>query len=639
MKCTPYDSSDEWIDDANQKDERALEDGARIKEYKETQTLSDGSMVSKSRISRTYASQGKQEQALIKSITTSIKRTDASGIDISTTTVKELITAPNIIEAEPNTTETQYLPDESNIITTKTSNILPDGSLSTVVTKVHVNKKSSLHNHTPTSCPHPSRPELLSARDSPDIDVLYSNQAIIKPKNRNQATSGIEMISADDAAAVPPASSQDVKDSGIRSKVERSKQSGFIPTSRIETTDNETWETKTDASINENANADVDNEPTRSTAPSDQIEPEEVHIIQASAHRASDMSIVVTHNRKEIFIPEAYAVDQDENIPRASIIEASKFTVIVNGWKVPTCILIVIGAVIGAIFAALVIKVSLSKATAASREQIEHKIETGVLQRNATFDEMNSTDPRLMALNWIQYEDELRLNASSPNLSGRYVLALLAYSFNSSEWTYCGESLNNTNSSAHGSTDHWFCDAPSIDEANANETYVWLSGTDECSWYGVSCEDEQVQSLQLDKNNLVGNIPPELSVLQSLYKLDLGNNCISGTLPPEIGNMSNLQEIDMELNELNGYISDEIFNLTALVSLNLASQGKGNQCTRQSNASDISSGLEGAILEQFWRFENLTTIIINENAFSGSIAQEIGNLQQLGELCLDSLLI
>lgn len=104
-------------------------------------------------------------------------------------------------------------------------------------------------------------------------------------------------------------------------------------------------------------------------------------------------------------------------------------------------------------------------------------IESQVLQRDAKFDTMKDSDPRHLALNWILdggLEDNTRLFQ-------RYILALIAFSFDFLSWD-CGVVF----------------DLESCNDTDVDDDYsLWLTRTDECLWYGVSCADGAVQGLDL----------------------------------------------------------------------------------------------------------------------------------------------
>lgn len=104
------------------------------------------------------------------------------------------------------------------------------------------------------------------------------------------------------------------------------------------------------------------------------------------------------------------------------------------------------------------------------------------LERSLSFDELNFSDPRYLALNWIVHEDKLQLSVGDTNLLQRYVLALLAFSFDFHSWS-CGM--------VHGLV--------ACNGTDADDYALWLSGADECYWYGIECVDGFVQKLDLSE--------------------------------------------------------------------------------------------------------------------------------------------
>ena len=95
-------------------------------------------------------------------------------------------------------------------------------------------------------------------------------------------------------------------------------------------------------------------------------------------------------------------------------------------------------------------------------------IHLNVLQRDATWDEMAPDDPRRQAFDWVVYDDEqAELERPDERLNQRSVLALFAFALDSLEWKH---------------------------------TKYWLSSEiSECNWYGVSCVDDQVVSLNMSE--------------------------------------------------------------------------------------------------------------------------------------------
>jgi len=121
-----------------------------------------------------------------------------------------------------------------------------------------------------------------------------------------------------------------------------------------------------------------------------------------------------------------------------------------------------------------------------------------VLQQNATWNSMaKDKDPRHLALNWILHNDKMQLERLDERLSQRYILALLAFSFDSLAWIFCGNHIS------LGKKDHVVesCQVP--DGARQFEEHsVWLSNKDECDWWGVTCVNDKVTGLDMSEFSL-----------------------------------------------------------------------------------------------------------------------------------------
>jgi len=60
-------------------------------------------------------------------------------------------------------------------------------------------------------------------------------------------------------------------------------------------------------------------------------------------------------------------------------------------------------------------------------------------------------------------------------------------------------------------------------------------GTDECDWFGVMCNEQgMVTRIELRNNNLSGNIPPEVSLIEELEVLTVKANDLSGHVPSPV---------------------------------------------------------------------------------------------------------
>ena len=131
----------------------------------------------------------------------------------------------------------------------------------------------------------------------------------------------------------------------------------------------------------------------------------------------------------------------------------------------------------------------------------------------------------------------------------------------------------------------------STDGTNWVDNTDWLQTNMPCSWYGVDCYGSHVGTINLQANQLTGNIPPELGSLiglgslylsfnqltfgipselgslPDLYSLHLAYNQLTGIIPPELGSLVNLEHLDLRDNQLNGSIPPELGNATSLSSL------------------------------------------------------------------------
>jgi Leucine-rich repeat (LRR) protein len=79
-----------------------------------------------------------------------------------------------------------------------------------------------------------------------------------------------------------------------------------------------------------------------------------------------------------------------------------------------------------------------------------------------------------------------------------------------------------------------------------------------------------VTSMDLSSNNLIGEIPKELTNLYGLLFLNLSNNQLHGKIPEKIDAMKLLESLDVSMNQLIGVIPQGMASLTFLSHLNLS---------------------------------------------------------------------
>ncbi len=177
-----------------------------------------------------------------------------------------------------------------------------------------------------------------------------------------------------------------------------------------------------------------------------------------------------------------------------------------------------------------------------------------------------------------------------------------------------------------------------------NNKNNWLKkeGT-ECTWFGVSCNASgtHVKAINLYGNNLVGNLPAQLSSLAGLEVLNLSGNFLSGALRPELGNLRQLTVLDLSNNQLSGGLPSQLGNMTRLGLLSLSGNRlSGNLPPQLGNMTELvtlqlsQNQLSGAIPSALGNLRKMQQISLNDNLLTGSIPVELGNLQQLTQLSL-----
>jgi hypothetical protein len=122
---------------------------------------------------------------------------------------------------------------------------------------------------------------------------------------------------------------------------------------------------------------------------------------------------------------------------------------------------------------------------------------------------------------WLLDEDPLQLNAHSPFLKERYVLAVLFFSLDGPNWT---------------NGDPWIVTLGDDDDFSLNESTESVGLEAACSWEGVDCdEDNHISKLFLGSAGLNGQVPfLELQALTHLKSLDLSGNAIAGSVPNDL---------------------------------------------------------------------------------------------------------
>jgi Leucine-rich repeat (LRR) protein len=115
---------------------------------------------------------------------------------------------------------------------------------------------------------------------------------------------------------------------------------------------------------------------------------------------------------------------------------------------------------------------------------------------------------------------------------------------------------------------------------------------------------------------LIGSLPKEIGVIESLIAIKLFSNSIGGNLPRQIGYLKQLQILDLEKNKLSGRIDqDTIIGLaSSLRQLRVSLNNLGGKIPNMST------------------FTNLEKLWLANNTFTGDFPESIVSLQGLGKL-------
>ncbi len=148
----------------------------------------------------------------------------------------------------------------------------------------------------------------------------------------------------------------------------------------------------------------------------------------------------------------------------------------------------------------------------------------------------------------------------------------------------------------------------------------WSNCIPVCDWYGVTVVDGKVTELNLENNDLQGNIPSTISNLSSLESLNLSNNTLTGEIPASLGALIELTYLSLHHNNLSGTLSPSLGSLSNLTFMDLSHNGT----------------IGGPIPIAFCNLANLTTLNLSNNQLSGGIPKQLGILTQLIRLDLNN---
>jgi hypothetical protein len=264
--------------------------------------------------------------------------------------------------------------------------------------------------------------------------------------------------------------------------------------------------------------------------------------------------------------------------------------------------------------------------------------------------------PQNSALFWIAETDDRGLQLDNPHLIQRYVLTVLYYSADGSNWVnrdkylsdalecqWFGVDCNNETMVVNLTlaSNKLAGDLPSELTSLTSLQNLGLSDNKLKKYYFSEeiCNNTKLEKLDLSQNELAGEIPFFSSACKELITLKLSKNFFSGMLGRDINKLTNLQYLDLNMNRLSGPVN--IFALTKLEDL-LLGGNKFNQSLPGSlywlvnlkNLDLFENEFTGTIHANFERLAKLERLQLAGNQLTGSINPSLGKMANLRDFTL-----
>ncbi|KAF2298123.1 hypothetical protein GH714_015299 [Hevea brasiliensis] len=160
------------------------------------------------------------------------------------------------------------------------------------------------------------------------------------------------------------------------------------------------------------------------------------------------------------------------------------------------------------------------------------------------------------------------------------------------------------------------------------------SSSDFCSWKGVGCDSSgRVTSISLPNEDLTGNLPSELGLLNELQEISLQNNKLSGDLP-SLANLSRLQSLYLDSNNFTSFPSGFFKGLTSLQTLSIGGNINLSPWELPTDLADSSalktldarqSNIFGSIPDIFASFPGIQSLRLSYNNLTGSLPWSFAN--------------
>jgi len=216
----------------------------------------------------------------------------------------------------------------------------------------------------------------------------------------------------------------------------------------------------------------------------------------------------------------------------------------------------------------------------------------------------------------------------------------------------CLPVLSGVSSNSHAMNAVQFCALRSIFEsADSNgqstlKTGGWVTNVNFCSWEGVSCSSDNVDTLTLSFPGVPASLPNELGSLATVKSIQLiGNGALpAGSVPSSFHNLTSLTTLHLESTAITTFPDDlfssvnKVSNLTIVSNLNLSADftsitGLPLQRLRIQHQF-IGNPLPDITASKTLQ-SSLVALDLSSNGFDGPIPSAISNLNSLTELHLD----
>ncbi len=179
-------------------------------------------------------------------------------------------------------------------------------------------------------------------------------------------------------------------------------------------------------------------------------------------------------------------------------------------------------------------------------------------------------------------------------------LMALYHATNGPEWT------NSENWGTSNPLDQWFGVET---DAQGCVTCLDLNGVIQCT---------SAPLIERLGNNLIGELPDEIGLMEQLVKLDLDNNQLTGSIPSTISDMISLEELWIKYNQLTGELPSTLVDMPELRWIDLS-----------------SNNISGTLPEDLGKITNLEILVLSDNNIEGEIPPSLGQIANLTDIRLD----